>query len=480
MRIAGCLLLTIITSAATAAETPGSPETARPNFLFFLADDQRHDSLGCAGHPILQTPTLDRLAQKGVRFTNMFVTTPICAASRATILTGLYERTHGFTFGTPPISAGHCQTSYPAVLKRAGYRTALFGKFGVATARGQTEIMFDEFKPLNRSPYFKKQPDGSERHIDEIAGDLAIEFLRNQPAGQPFCVSVSFNSPHAEDADKENHYPHPPEVAGLYQDVTIPPPRLSDPAIFESQPAFLRTSLNRERYFWRWDTREKYQKNMKDYYRMISGIDRIMGRVIAELDSLGLANNTVIIFAADNGYYMGNRGFAGKWSHYEESLRVPLIVYDPRLPADRRNRLIDATALNLDIAPTLADLAGVPAPAVWQGRSLAALVRGEPVSGWRTDFFGEHLFNHPQIPKWEGVRDPRYIYARYFEQTPPFEFLHDLEQDPDELKNLVADPAACAVLTRLRKRCDELRDSLGGPWSAPSSPRQPSREPSRD
>ncbi|WP_145054844.1 sulfatase family protein [Lignipirellula cremea] len=439
----------------------------RPNILFFLSDDQRSDLLGCAGHAILKTPHIDALAKKGVRFDNMFVTTSICAASRATLLTGLYERTHRFTFGTPPIDPTYVKESYPAVLRRAGYRTGFVGKFGVSAAGGGPKEMFDFFKPLNRSPYFKKMPDGSERHVSEIAGDHAIAFLQSGDGKQPYCLSVSFNAPHAEDGDKENHYPWPHAVDGLYDDIEVPAPHLSEPAVFDSQPEFLRKSMNRDRWYWRWDTPEKYQKNIRAYYRMISGVDHVIGRVLAKVEELGQTANTVVIFSGDNGYYAGSRGFAGKWSHYEESLRVPLVIYDPRqqdvkLPsaqATATGRVLSPIVLNVDIPPTILALAGVAAPARYEGRSLLPWLEGEAPSDWRTDFFCEHLFNNRSIPKWEGVRDQRYVYARYFEQEPPFEFLHDLQADPQQLQNLVEQKEYAKVLTQLCSRCDELRET---------------------
>lgn len=439
-------------------------ETRRPNVLLFLIDDQRNDTLGCAGHPILKTPRIDRLAAEGVRFENAFVTTAICAASRATIFTGLYERTHGYTFGTPPLEPREIAQSYPVRLRAAGYRTGFVGKFGVGAGRGAREKMFDYFKPMNRSPYFKKQPDGSLRHETEIDGDLAIKFLQSQPKDRPFALEVAFNSVHAEDRDKKDHYPWPKAVDGMYDDVTMPPPRLGDPKIFASQPKFLRESMNRIRWYWRWDTPEKYQKNMRAYFRMISGVDRVIGRVLDELEKQGLADNTVVIYMADNGYYMGDRGFAGKWSHYEQALRVPLIVYDPRLPEARRGRVAEAMALNVDLPATILDLAGVAPPQSYQGRSLAPLVRGETPDSWRNGFFCEHLMDHPKIPKWEGVRGARYVYARYFEQQPVYEFLHDLRTDPDQLKNFADDPRYADVLKKMRARCDELRDGYGGAY----------------
>lgn len=434
-------------------------ESKRPNILFLLVDDQRNDTLSCAGHPIIRTPVVDSLAAEGVRFSNTFVTTSICAASRASIFTGLYERTHGYTFGKQPISASHISKSYPVLMRQAGYRTGFIGKYGVRTEGKPESEMFDFFKPHGHG--WHKQPDGSMRHETEVAGDRAIEFLRSNPTGKPFCLSVSFNAVHAVDGDKRpgiGHYPWPKAVDGMYEDITIPEPRLSDTSIFESQPEFLRTSMNRDRYFWRWDTPEKYQKNMKAYYRMISGIDRVIGLIRKTLEELNVDHNTVIIYTADNGYYMGDRGFAGKWSHYEQSLRVPLIVYDPRLSQEKRGVVRREMALNIDIPATMLALAGVEIPTHYQGGNLTPLLQGQGDTDWRNDFFCEHLMDNKSIPKWEGIRAKRYVYARYFEQTPSFEFLHDLKADPDQLANLASEPQYKDILARMSRRCDALKE----------------------
>ncbi|CAN5656445.1 sulfatase [soil metagenome] len=464
----------IVLLALLATSAPASADEARlserPNLLFFLTDDQRNDLLGVAGHPFLQTPIIDRLAEGGVRFENAFVTTSICAASRASILTGLYERTHKYTFGTPPIAEEHCLSSYPALLQGAGYRTGFIGKFGVGVPAPLRQKMFDEFTPIDRNPYFHEQPDGSLRHETDLAADHAIDFLQRGRDDGPFCLSISFNAPHAEDNDKENHYPWPPSADGLYEDVEIPSPPLSDPAHFEALPEFLRESMNRIRYYWRFDTPEKYEKNLRAYYRMITGIDHAIGRVLDELETLGLSENTVILFMSDNGYYLGERGLSGKWSHFEESLRVPLIVFDPRLPESKRGRVVDPIALNVDLAPTLLDLAGVDRPELYQGQSLVPLIQEEETPDWRTDFFCEHLFDNPNIPKWEGVRGLRWKYANYFEQDPPFEFLHDLQEDPEERLNLAKDPEHAEDPARLRARAEELRDQLGGKYSPEAFP----------
>ena len=165
----------------------------KPNILFILTDDQRFDNLSCYGNKIFQTPNIDRLASQGTRFTNMFVTTSICASSRATIFSGLVETTHGYTFGKKPLSEKIMTNSYPALMKSNGYKTGFAGKFGVNLVNKKNKIneMFDVYKPINRNPYHKKMPDGSTRHETELIGDEACKMME-QFKGNPFCISVSF------------------------------------------------------------------------------------------------------------------------------------------------------------------------------------------------------------------------------------------------------------------------------------------------
>lgn len=456
----------IIASLATADASQVkaiADSSERPNILFLLLNDQGNDTLGCTGHPIVQTPVIDSLASGGVRFENALVTTPICASSRASIFTGLSTRTHGYGVERSSIIRTHMSASYPALLRQAGYHTAFVGYYGVKTEGEPEADLFDFFQPYSGSLYFMKQADGTLRHESEVAGDRAIEFLNGTPKEKSFCLSISFNSVHAVDNDLENHFPYPKAVEGLYEDVEMPEPRLSDPAIFDKHPDSLKKSLNRQRYFWRWDTPKKYQKNMRAYFRMISGVDHVIGRIRKELERLDFAENTVIIYMADHGFFMGDRGFAGKWSHYEQSLRVPLIIYDPRLPSNQRGAVREQIALNLDIPSTMLDLAGVMTPVHYQGDSLVPLIHGDTVPGWRSDFFCEHRTLPGIIPKWEGVRGERYVYARYLGQQPVYEFLHDLETDPDQLVNFVGNSEYNSVLTRLRERCDALKQNYEAP-----------------
>jgi arylsulfatase A-like enzyme len=455
-------VLALLVVGCSRQEEPFIP-TERPNLLFFVTDDQRFDMMGVV-NPILHTPNMDRLVNQGARFLNAFVTSPICAASRASLLTGVVERTHQLTFGTPPLAKNFTNQSYPTLLREAGYHTGFIGKFGVNTEPGATESMFDVYVPLQPAPYFKELGDGSVRHLTDITADESIAYLRSIDRTRPFSLTVSFNAPHADDGD-ERQYIWPEAMDTLYADTEIADPPLSDPAIFDALPEFLKeASLNRVRWYWRFDTPEKAQRMTKGYFRMVSGVDAAIGRILDELESMGIAENTVVLLMGDNGYFLGERGYAGKWLPYDLSIRVPLVVFDPRTEDRRRGSTPSLPVLNIDIAPTLLDLAGVEAPATMQGQSLAPLLARDAPADWREDFFVEHLYEHPDIPKHEGVRGERFKYARYFEQVPVFEELYDLLQDPMETRNLSGDPEYSEILEELRRRTDELRDSYGGPF----------------
>ncbi len=214
---------------------------------------------------------------------------------------------------------------------------------------------------------------------------------------------------------------------------------------------------------------------MRAYLRMVSGIDNAIGRLLKALEDAGIADNTIIVYSADNGYHMANRGLTGKWSHFEESLRVPLIIADPRVDKPYRGQVTDAAALNLDLPATFLDWAGVPIPRKYQGRSLKPVVSGEKPTDWRTETFHEHFAVRNRIPAHEGVRTSHYKYARYIDHD--FEFLHDLRSDPDELKNLADDPAHADMLATLRRRTDELVAQYGGPLPSLKGDFQKSTEP---
>jgi arylsulfatase A-like enzyme len=432
----------------------------RPNIVFILVDDQRNTSLGCAGHPQIQTPVIDSLARRGIRFANAFVQTPICMASRANLFTGLSTTTNGFhSKPSTPVVRDDLDTSFPTLLRKSGYRTAFYGKQHVKWEEGVDGMkdMFDDHEVLHRNPYLKKMPDGSLRHVDEIIGDRSVSFVQAQSTDKPFFLYVSFNISHAEDKRPGFHYQWPAAEDGRFEDIEPNRPTLDDPKYFLATPDFLKKTINRDRYFWAYDTPEKYRTNMRALYRMLAGMDRIVGRVMASLAEKGLDDNTIVIYTADNGYYMGDRGFQGKWSHYDQSLHVPLIIYDPRMKSELSGRVLNETVVNLDIPATILDFAQLPIPKKYQGASLTPFVNGEKIENWRTDFYCEHhAGNKNQIATWFGVRDNRYTYANYYEDR--IELLYDRNVDPTELLNLANDAQYQGVLERLRKNSLDYKD----------------------
>lgn len=440
------------------AETP-------PNIVFFFADDQTTSTLGCYGNDIIQTPNIDSLARQGTLFNNAFVSQPICWVSRTTILTGLTGRGYRAPGSGDVARPDAVSKLYSDILRTYGYRTGYFGKWHAKMPKDfRREDHFDEFQAIFRKPYYKRQPDGSLRHETELIVDQGIDFIRNQPEGKPFALNMWFNACHAEDHDRRpgiGHYPWPRVVDGMYDDIEIGPPRLSNPTIFNALPDFLQRSVNRSRYFWRWNTSKKYQTNIRAYYRMVSGIDGAIGRFMEALREAGLAENTIIVYSADNGYYLGNRGMAGKWSHFEESLRVPLIVCDPRVAKENRGQTVDAIALNLDLPSTFIDWAGGVVPAHYQGRSLKPIVSGTTPNNWRTESFHEHFAVRHRIPAFEGLRNQNFKYVRYIDHGKR-EFLHNLQKDPDELINLADNPDYADVLQEMRLRTTRRVTELGG------------------
>lgn len=439
---------------------------AKPNIVFFFADDQTTSTLGCYGNDVIQTPNIDALAERGTRFSNAFVSHSICWVSRTTILTGMTGRSYGTPGSRDQAKPDAVATLYSDILRDHGYRTGYFGKWHAKMPKGYRQAdHFDQFEAIGRNPFYKKQPDGSLRHETEVIVDRGIDFIKSQPKDKPFALNMWFNACHAEDGDRRpgiGHFAWPRAVDGMYDDTQIAAPRLNDLDIFNALPDFLKTTINRERFFWRWNTDEKYQTNIRAYYRMVSGIDGAIGRFMAALEEAGLAENTIVVYSADNGYYMGNRGLAGKWSHFEESLRVPLIVSDPRVPADQKGKVSAAIALNLDLPSTFLDWAGVEIPGRYQGHSLRPIVAAEKPADWRAESFHEHFAVRNRIPAFEGLRNERYKYVRYVDHGGR-EFLHDLKSDPDELVNLADDARHAETLKAMRQRTTSRVNELGGP-----------------
>jgi len=460
------LVLLAVAGAATlqAAEQP-------PNIIFLLTDDQRWDTLGVNGNPIIRTPNLDRLAREGVRFDNMFVTTSICATSRASFLTGQYARRHGIWDFNEGLTEEQLADSYVGRLKQAGYHLGFVGKWGVADP---PRDYFDFDRAFGGQGQYRLEVDGRERHLTSVMGDQIVEFLGDAPADRPFCLSVSFKAAHVQDSYdlSQEPFPYDRRLEELYRDVAIPPPSSALPALFERLPEFLQNSEGRLRWAIRFWGPDRYQESVKGYYRLISGVDDVVGRLRRALDDdeRGLSDRTVIVFAGDNGFFLGEFGLAGKWTlgefglagkwtPHEASIRVPLVIFDPRVSEEHADRRVDALALNIDVAPTLLDLAGLAPGDEMQGQSLVPLLRDEG-AGWRSSFFYEHLFVHPRIPRCEAVRTEEWKYIRYLDTDPLYEELYDLERDPQELQNLAAVSGYAAPLSKLRQVWEQWRKTV--------------------
>lgn len=456
--VAGC--------SSAVVSSPDRP----PNILFLLTDDQRWDTLGIAGNPVIKTPNMDRLAQRGVHFHNSFVTTSICAVSRASFFTGLYARCHGIHDFQKGLSPDQHAYSYPVRLqKEAGYRIGFIGKYGVGDAKAveAAGARYDFFRGFpGQGQYIVEGRD----HLTKHLGHQAVEFLEGCSPDQPWNLSISFKAPHVQDRVAP-YFINDPQYDDLYKGVELGRFEHMDGKYFDSLPDFLKDTENRVRWEQRFSTPEKWEESVKRYYALIYGVDVQIGRLLGELENRGMLDNTVVIFTGDNGFYLGERGFAGKWYMHEESIRTPLIISDPRRPQSHGSRR-DEMALHIDICPTILSLANLKPPPSMNGRNLNPLVDGE-MTAWRTEWFYEHLFDHPKIPQSEGVRTARWKYFQFTHSDPLYEELYDLAADPNEYKNLATVEAYQGTRETLEARREAWVDNLEAwrmdqPWKEPA------------
>lgn len=442
------------------------------NIVFLLADDVRWNSIGCFGNDIVHTPHIDRLAEAGVKFENAYVTTSISMVSRASILTGQYMSRHGIDRFSKEIDKGSFADTYPSVLRRNGYYTGFVGKYGVGKIREEDFDYVSEYEGLHWMPvngarinvlgkdengrlYTKIQ--GDSIHVTDKNLNDAIDFLDNRPTDKPFCLSVSFFATHAQD-NHHDQYRYKPSSEKYYQDVEIPLPVTSTPQHYYLLPPFIANEKckSRVRWHWRFDSPEKYQKYMKAYYRLITELDLAVGEIIEKLKEQGELNNTLIIFTGDNGYFQSDYQIADKWYAYEQSIRVPLIVFDPRISADKRGASYEEIALNIDIAPTLISASGNPVPDSMQGEDLSNIYLKKTHS-WRDDFFFEHPYINSEefIPSSQGVisTNEKYIWYPHY----GFQQYFDLRKDPLEIDNAYLRLKDSQKISQLKKRFQELK-----------------------
>ncbi len=460
-----------------------------PNILFIFTDDHAYQAVSAYGSRINQTPNIDRLAKDGMLFGNCFVTNSICGPSRATILTGKYSHLNGFLRNGDRFDGA--QQTFPKLLQKAGYETAMIGKWHLVT----DPTGFDEWHILPGQGAYYNPPmfhNGAkvqhEGYTTDIITDLSLDWLKNKrDPDKPFMLMSQHKAPH------RNWQPGPkyltkyddeviPEPETLFddysgrgtaaktQDMTIaetmtpqdlklkPPGNLNskqkalwDAAYDPKNKAFEEANLSGKDLV-RW----KYQRYIKDYLRCIDSVDDSVGRILDYLDEAGLADNTIVIYASDQGFYLGEHGWFDKRFIYEESLRTPFLVRWPGVtePGSRT----DAFVSNLDFAQTFLEMAGVEAPEDMQGESLVPLLKGETPDDWRKSFY-YHYYEFPgphSVRRHYGVRTDRYKLI-YFYNLDEWEF-YDLERDPHELKSVYEDPAQAEFVQAHKAELERLRE----------------------
>lgn len=457
------LALWIAPLAAThAADAPAQ----KPNIVFILTDDQ---PLRAMGHvdPWFHTPHMDRLADEGIEFTNGFVESSICCVSRASIMMGQFNSRHRIQSFNDPLSAEQLEQSFPVLLRKAGYRTALLGKYGVGlSTQGAPknlclpEAYFDLWYGFQQSPSYVQTEDGKKRYLTRVIEDKAIRFMQETPEDQPFLLYLCLPEPHGQGGPGGPWNYRDPEF-------DLPPPTNPPPVVetmteeaYRLLPEAIRKSMNGKIVGKPPETYTKYMATVRDY---TARTDLAIGRIREALEENGRADNTLIVFTSDNGSMWGAHGISGKWNMYEESIRVPMIIHDPRLPESTRGTKREQMALNIDLTATVLDYAGVSKPAAVQGMSLRPLLR-DPAAKGRADWYFHHdVFTNVKgapLPRCEGVRTERWKYIHYKDTDPVQEELFDLKTDPLEKNNLAAHPAHAETLAKLRARCDELREDL--------------------
>jgi arylsulfatase A-like enzyme len=432
------LLLLIALTVLLCRQSPAADR--KPNFLFIYSDDHRWDAMGAvqreqgerARFPWFKSPGMDRLAAEGVRFRNAFVTLSLCAPSRAAFLTGRYNHLNGITNNGTPFRAE--SVTHATLLRAAGYKTAYIGKWHMGNQRGQRPG-FDYSASYVAHGRYQDCPfeingtaTPTKGWVDDVSADFAIEFLK-QNKERPFSVVVGFKSPHGPRGG--NHLPE--RLRGLHAGQTSrPTPNCGVPAIFHKK-----------------DASGKNQAGLAgndvhlDYLRHISGVDENIVKLLAALDALGLAEDTVVVYASDNGYYLGEHCSGDKRSLYDESLRIPFLVRYPRLFG--KGITVDDMVLNIDLAPTFLDLAGVPVPSEMQGASWKELAAGRRPAAWRTAFFAEYYKELGDVPTCYALRTATHKLVKY-PNRPEWTELFDLTADPYEIKNLASDSALATKL----------------------------------
>jgi arylsulfatase A-like enzyme len=447
----------------------------RPNILYIMSDDHAAHALSCYGSRINKTPHLDRLAAGGMRLDNCFCTNSLCGPSRATLLTGKYSHAHGFRANSGRFDGS--QQTFAKLLQKAGYYTAVIGKWHLASEPtgfdyscvlpGQGAYVDPAFIEMGAS----RKTRG---YVTDIITDMVIDQLKKRPGDKPFCMLYHPKAPHRSWQSDDKH-------ARMYEDVEIPLPPTFDDDWATRGTAARDQQMTIEKHLGRGDVkadppaglsapqlkRWKYQRFIKDYLRCVASLDDNIGRVLDFLDEAKLAQDTIVVYTSDNGFFLGDHGWYDKRFMYEHSLRVPMLVRWPGVTKEATAS--PDLAINCDFAPTFLDAAGVDAPADMHGRSLRGVLAGATPADWRTSAY-YHYYEFPQphhVHPHCGVRTRSHKLI-HFHTLGEWE-LYDLEKDPHELKNVYADAAYAKVRAELEQELRRLQEQYKDNTAVPAS-----------
>lgn len=465
------ILLTGLSFLASPAYTR-QPARSRPmNIIFILADDHRYDAMGFMNKiKGLETPGMDRMAREGAHLANAFVSTALCSPSRASILTGQYAHTHTVVDNEAPLPAN--LTFFPQYLQKSGYQTAFLGKWHMGNTDDRPQPGFDHWvsfqgQGVYYNPTFNingkriKQPEGG--YTTDLLTENAIDWLNHRNKQKPFFVYLSHKGVHAEFKPAKRHEGKyaklpivcPPSMyltandsSKVYGQVTAP----STTVNYKDMPQWVR----RQRYSWHgvdfmYHGDIKFNDFYRQYLETLLGVDESIQKVLNWVKEQGLEQNTIVVYMGDNGFSFGEHGLIDKRHAYEESMRVPLLCWAPGLV--QPGTVIPQIIMNIDIAPTFLEMAGIARPANMQGASFGNLLRGKDTH-WRDKVFYEYYWeaSFPQTPTIFAIRTDRYKYI-YNHGVWDINELYDLQQDPYEMNNLIRD-------TSLRKTGQALKKEL--------------------
>ncbi|HEX8523753.1 MAG TPA: sulfatase [Tepidisphaeraceae bacterium] len=447
-------LIALLLLALAAPVFAQTTKPSRPNIILIITDDQRYDCLSITGHPFLKTPNFDRIGREGAVFKNYFVTLPLCSPSRASILTGQYASRHGIIDNKDRAAQSHQLKTFPQLLQKAGYETALFGKWHMGVDPSPRPG-FDHWCAMPGQgryidPVFNQ--DGQrvvkKGYITDVLTTLTTDFIENRAAkDKPFFLYLGHKAVHSQFTPAERH-------KDLYADQILPTP----PSVFDDmkgKPALLQAEdkpLPKEHL-----GLAVPDSVIRDQLRCIQSVDDSTGAILKSLEKSGQLDNTVIVFTSDNGYFWNEHHLGDKRAAYEESIRCPLLIRYPK--QIKAGTVREQIVLNIDLAPTFLELAGATSPEKLQGQSLVKLF-SEDVAG--KDFRTSALFEYfkesayANIPTWKAVRTDRYKLITYPE-FPGMEELYDLKADPAEMKNLIKEDSAKGTVEQLKMELARLR-----------------------